>query len=339
MVWVAALVLNVGGVMVDPATAANGDTARDIRARGEIRCGTNPILGFGFQGVSGRWDGFFIDFCRAVAAAVLGDAEKVDVVSVETQSRWDALRSGDTDINMDGATWTLGRDTAMGFDFPGIYLYDGQRFLGGPTVHPGSVRQAEGKSVCVIKGTTAEANLRDFLTRTDLELTVITVASDEGAWLSFSKGRCDLFVNDGIGLALRNVNHASDPTANHLLTEVISKEPLGPVVRADDHQWFEITRWVLNILVAAEEQGLTQATISRVEGVGGSDRAVLAGLGNDEAAALGLESGWSLRVIKQVGNYGEIFDRHLGMNSPLKLERGLNALWTEGGLMYAPPLQ
>jgi general L-amino acid transport system substrate-binding protein len=233
----------------------------------------------------------------------------------------------------------------MGFDFPGVYLFDGQRFLAGPKVPRGSMREAEGHSVCVIQGTTAEENLRNFLARTNLHLIVITVKSDEGAWLSFTKGRCDMFVNDGIGMALRNANAAPVPSANHLMGEVISKEPLGPVVRSDDHEWFEIIRWVLEVLVAAEEQGVTRAGMSLMEKGGqveegaGADRAVLLGKGNDGAAALGLDPGWIVRVITQVGNYGEIFDRHLGADSSLKLARGVNALWTDGGLMYAPPLQ
>jgi general L-amino acid transport system substrate-binding protein len=224
----------------------------------------------------------------------------------------------------------------MGFDFPGIYLYDGQRFLAGPSVLARSAREAAGDRVCVIQGTTTEANLRAYLAREKLSMTLVLLSSDEGAWLSFSKGRCDLFANDGIGLALRNANHAPVPSANHLLTDVLSKEPLGPVVRGDDHQWFEIVRWVLNVLVAAEEM---EGEHRSGEPDSGSDAAVLAGLGDDRGGALGLEPGWAARVVGQVGTYGAIFDRHLGKGSALGLDRGLNDLWTRGGLMYAPPLQ
>ncbi|ABC23315.1 amino acid ABC transporter substrate-binding protein [Rhodospirillum rubrum] len=324
-----------------PALAANGDTLTSIRDRGSVTCGTNPIPGFGFPDSDGNWRGFFIDFCRALAAATLGDPTAFEVVPVESNSRWEALNSHTTDVNVDGSTWTLSRDTALGFDFPGVLIYDGQRFLAKPSVPEGSVKAAAGLRVCIIMGTTAEVNLRDFLKKNDLEMTVIATESDEGAWTSFLKGRCELFVNDGIGLALRNALHMTPPRVNHLMTEAISKEPLGPVVRGDDHQWLEINRWVLNVLIAAEEAGISSTTLvdpSPTADLSSEDR-VFVGGPEDNAAALGLEPGWARRVIAAVGNYGEVFDRNLGKGSEIGLDRGVNALWSEGGLMISPPLQ
>ncbi len=315
------------------------DTLDDILARGTLRCGTNPLPGFSQQEADGAWRGFMVDICRAVAAAILEDADRIEIVLVEANTRWDALAKGRTDLNVDGATWTLARDTTRGFDFPGVYLYDGQRVIirGDLPVH--GLVEAEGEAICVVTGTTSESNLDDYLARLGVGMVVKRLASDEGAWTAFLNGRCAMFTSDGIGLALRRALHAPDPSAFRFLPEVISREPLGPVVRSGEHRLFEVVRWVLNVMIAAEESGLTSENIdNKALQPRRTDARVLTGQAEDNGPAMGLTPGWAYRVVKQVGSYGEVFTRNLGVGSPVNLPRGLNALWREGGVMYAPPL-
>lgn len=321
------------------ASATAGATLDVVRGRGALVCGINPVVGLATFQPDGRWTGFLIDFCRAIAAATVGDRDRVEVVAVESANRFDALKSGAIDVLVDGATWTLGREAELGFIFPAVYLYDGQGFLAHKDLKARSLYEAGAASVCTITETTSIANLEDYLGSHPLPLKLVPVQSNEGGWSAFLKRRCDIMTNDVSGLIVRRALHSPNPDDYVLLTDIISKEPLGPAVRADDLAWVQVVRWVVLAMIAAEEKGVTQASaISQTVGKDPEARA-LVGLGNDHAKALGLEPGWARRVLQQVGNYGEVFDRNLGAGSSLKLDRGLNRLWTQGGLLYAAPFR
>ncbi|MBY0431400.1 MAG: amino acid ABC transporter substrate-binding protein, partial [Rhodospirillales bacterium] len=327
-VWVMAASVPAGAGVLD-----------DVRQRGALRCGANPIVGYAIPNESGKWVGFNVDFCRALAAAIFKDAERFEVVPVESKTRFRALANGTVDLLVDGTTWTLERDVTMGFSFAGVWLYDGQGFLAKKSLGIRSMKEAGEASVCVADGTTSRRNVEDYLRAYDLKAKVVVVQSDEGAWTSFLKGRCDIITNDRFGLIMRSVLHSADARQYALLPEMISKEPLGPVVRAGDDRWFKLVRWVLSALIAAEERGLSARRVVAVPADADTELRILSGQGDDHAEHLGLEPGWARRAIEQVGHYGEIFDRHFGAHSPLKAERGVNALWNRGGLMYAPPFK
>lgn len=318
---------------------AHGTTLDLIRNRGTLTCGINPVVGLATFDAGGRWSGFLVDFCRAIGAAVLGDSGRIDIVAVESGNRFDALRGGSVDVLIDGATWTLGREAEMKLSFPAVYLYDGQGFLAHKDLKARSLKEAGAATVCAITETTSIANLEDYLATHPLPLKLLPVQSNEGGWSSFLKRRCDIMTNDLSGLVTRRALHSPNPDDYVLLSDVISKEPLGPVVRSDDPEWTTVVRWVVLAMIAAEESGLGQGNVR--ERAASSDPQVraLLGLGDDHARALGLERGWARRIIEQVGNYGEVFERHLGAQSAMKGERGLNRLWTKGGLLYAPPFK
>lgn len=338
MLRAVAIVLGLG-MLLAAAPASAGPTLEQVRSRGTLICGINPMVGYAYITPDGRWSGFMVDFCRAVAAAVLGDAERFEVVAVESQNRFDALSSGTVDLLTEGTTWTLTRETENRFAFPVIYLYDGQGFLAHKDLKARTLKDAGGATVCAITETTSIANLEDYLAVHPLPLKLLPVQSDEGGWSSFLKRRCDIMTNDRSGLIVRRALHSPNPSDYVLLDEVISKEPLGPVVRAGDPDWTRTVRWVVLAMIAAEEHGVGRANAVTLASSGDAEVRALLGTGDDRAKALGLQRGWARRIIEQVGNYGEVFDRHLGADSPLKADRGLNRLWTQGGLLYAPPFK
>jgi len=329
----AALVLGLA------ASTAQAATLDDVKARGTLNCGVNPNLaGFGAKGADGSYAGFDVDFCRAVASAALGDPAKVTYVPLNAQERFDALKAGKVDVLARNTTWTMDRETAMPLRFPGISYYDGQGFIVKKLLGVTSALQLSGASICFQTGTTTESNVEDFFR--EKEMTFVPVRFDklDDLVAAFDAGKCDTFTTDMSALYAVRLR-LKDPDAAMVLQDVISKEPLGPAIRQGDEQWLNIVRWTLYALVNAEELGITAANVDD-EKTKSKNAAVrrLLGVEGTDGASMGLDADWAARTIKAVGNYGEIFDRNLGPNTPLAINRGINALWNKGGLLYAPPM-
>jgi ABC-type amino acid transport/signal transduction systems, periplasmic component/domain len=324
---------------------AAADTLERVRDGGMLRCGVSS-RGQGLSTVdgSGHWQGFFIDMCRALAAAVTGNADHVEFVEANTENRFSILRNGEVDVVMEGTTWNLLRDATFGVDFPVVYLFDGQSFIAHRSLGVARlddlarVAAAGDHSVCVIEQTTTLRNLEIWMARSGVHLTLKRVRSDEGALSAFFNHHCDLFTSDRISLHTQRRIKAPNSADYVILPEVISKEPLSPMVRVDEKRWFDLVRWVFLITVLAEEKGITAANAAAMKDSPDAEVRKLLGVTPGLGKGLGLDDDWGWRVVTQVGNYGEIFDRHLGAGSPLGFERGLNALWSRGGLLYAPPL-
>ena len=314
-------------------SAQAGDTLNEVRARGTLRCGVSEaVAGFATKDASGRWAGLDVDFCRAVAAVALGDAGKVTLVPLRASARFPALQLKTIDLLTHETTWTLDREAGLRVQFAGILFYDAQGFMVPATSGVVSVAQLGGATVCVEKGTTHERHLTTYFAARSLRVTAVVIDSAAGVADAFFAGRCGAYTSDAAKLASTRLR-APAGRSFLILPERISKEPLAPVVRRGDEDWLTLVRWVLFALITAEEHGITQESIRR-PGVGrvlASDR--------EAARALGTDPDWALRAVESVGNYGEMFERNLGDRSPLKLERGLNRLWTQGGLMYAPPMR
>ena len=334
-----AVAVMVGWVVLAlSATAAQAQSTLDsVRGKGALQCGVNTSLaGFSQPDSKGVWKGLDVDLCRAVAAAVFGDASKVRYTPLTAQQRFTALQSGEIDVLSRNTTWTLSRDTSLGLNFAGVNYYDGQGFMVPKKLGVKSAKQLNGATVCVQPGTTTELNLADYFRANGMKFKPVVIEKLEEVTNAYFSGRCDVYTTDVSGLVAVRGSRAPNPADHVILPEVISKEPLGPVVRHGDDKWFDIVKWSLFAMIEAEELGLTSANIDKRAGeknpaiqrfVGGTG-----GLGK----MLGLDDKWALNIVRQVGNYGESFDRNL---KPLGFERGQNALWTKGGLMYAPPLR
>ena len=295
------------------------------------------ILGFSAQDASGRWTGLDVDFCRAVAAAALGDPAKVSFVPLRASARFIALKAGAIDLLSRNTTWTFDREAGLNVRFVGVLFYDGQGFMVLRKKAPKTVAGLKGASVCVEKGTTSAKHLADYSTARRLGMTPLVLDSAADLVDAFTSGRCRALTADASRLAGIRMRVPGDARGFVILPERISKEPLGPAVRGGDEEWLTIVRWVLITLIAAEESEVTRGNVrERMRDV--DVRQVLRP-DDDISKALGLDAEWTTRVIQSVGNYGEMFERNVGEASPLKLERGLNQLWTEGGLMYAPPIR
>jgi general L-amino acid transport system substrate-binding protein len=316
------------------------DLLPTIQARGQLRCGVSEgIPGFSQRDADGRWTGLDADFCRAVAAAVLGDADRIEFVPLKASTRFPALEARRVDLLARNTTWTLTRESVLGVQFPAVLLYDGQGFLVPVSKGIENPRQLDGAVVCLEKGTTHVANLQRYAHRQGITITPLVLDSVPEVAAAFFAGRCAAYSSDSGQLAATRLQAPSGPEGYRVLPERISKEPLAPVVWGGDPRWASVVRWVLYALILAEEDGITQADVEAKvaagEGLGGW-------ISPDEyklvSQALGLTRGWAVRAIKTVGNYGEVFERNLGRDSPLDIERGLNRLWTQGGLMYAPPV-
>jgi general L-amino acid transport system substrate-binding protein len=321
------------------ASAASADTLAEIKKRGLLLCGSNAKLsGFGLQDESGRWAGFDVDFCRAIAAAIFGDAGKVKFVPLAPKDRLQALRSGQIDVLASNTTWTLSRETGQDLLFAGITYYDGQGFIVPKKLNIASALELTGTSVCVQQSTTSELNLADFFQVNGMTYKPVTFTTAEEAIKAYDNGQCQAYTADSSDLYASRMALAH-PEANIVLPEIISKEPLGPVVRQGDGRWFNIVKWVLFAMVNAEELGITSANADEKLKSESPDVRRLLGFEGNFGEAMGLDPEWAYRIVKLVGNYGEVFDRNLGDNSPLKINRGLNALWTKGGLLYAPPVR
>lgn len=323
------------------AGGAQAATLDDVRARGDLHCGINTgLIGFAAPDDKGTWRGFDVDFCRAIAAAVLGDASRVKYKNLTGKTRFTSLRSGEIDVLSRNTTWTFGRDADLQLTFAGVNYYDGQGFMIPKKLGVTSARQLAGASVCIQTGTTTELNLAEYFRLNRMTYEAVPVETSNEALTNYLAGRCDVYTTDASGLAA--IRAATDAPAEHvILPEIISKEPLGPVVRQGDDQWADIARWTLNAMIAAEELGITSANVAeRARGTGNPEIDRL--LGKEELQgrqALGLAPDWAVRIVSQVGNYGEVFEKHLGVKTPLGIARGLNAQWRDGGLMYAPPFR
>src|ERR1700712_2231577 len=318
-----------------------GKTLAAVRARGTVKCGvTNGVAGFSAPDTQGNWTGLDVDNCRAIAAAVLGDPKKVDFVPLNSQQRFSALQAGEVDILARNTTWNLTRDASPGFNFTTINYYDGQGFLVPKKLKITSAKQLKNATICTQSGTTNEKNVSDWFKAQSIPIKTVVFESFEASFKAFFAGRCQAFTTDASALAgLRN-KEAPNADDYLILPELISKEPLAPLVRRGDDEWFAIAKWVPNALIEAEEFGITQANIDELK-ASSKDPAQqrLVGSGDDLGKLLGLDKDWSYRAIKAVGNYGEIFERNVGPKSVLKLPRGANNLWNKGGLLYALPVK
>ncbi len=311
-----------------------------MKANGTLRCGVvEHGPGLATQDINGKWAGFYPDFCRAVAAAVLGNTDHVEFVPVTINTSYAVLTDRSVDLLAQGRTWTLHRDADLGVAFPALYLFDGQSFMTHRTAGIARLADLHGKTVCTSKGSTTMENLMDSNWAHGLQLKIAAYETSQSAYLSFFSWRCDAVIDDATTLAANRVNAGSDPDDFVILPERIAKEPLFPVVRHGDEAWASVVRWVVNALIEAEELGLTEANIDAA--LNSDDPAVrrFVGLEPGLGHGLGLDAGWAYRVVKATGNYGELYDRTIGMGSPLKLERGPNRLWNQGGLMWSPPFQ
>lgn len=324
--------------LAPPATAA--DTLAQVKSRGTLRCGvSNGIAGFSIKDPSGHWSGLEVDFCRAVAAAALGDAEKVTFIPLRASERFPALKSKVIDLLARLSTWTLSREADLKVQFAGILFYDGQGFMVPAGSGVKSVAQLSGATICVEKGTTHERNLTDHFIASGLSVQPLIIDSVSEVANAFFSGRCKAYTSDVSQLAITRLRAPAGRTFD-ILPERISKEPLGPAVRSGDEEWLTLVRWVLFALVAAEEHGITHDNVRAIRETA-KHPALRRALGADGglSQALGIDPEWALRAVESVGNYGESFDRNLGSHSPLHLERSLNRPWTQGGLMYAPPIR
>lgn len=323
------------------APAHAGKTLDAVKQRGAVKCGvTNGVAGFSAPDTQGNWSGLDVDSCRAIAAAVLGDARKVEFVPLNSQQRFAALQAGEVDILARNTTWNLTRDASLGLNFTTINYYDGQGFLVPKKIKVTSAKQLKGATICTQSGTTNEKNVADWSKAQGIPVKTVVFESFEASFKAFFAGRCQAFTTDTSALAgLRN-KEAPNPDDYLILPELISKEPLAPAVKRGDDEWFAIAKWVPNALIEAEEVGITQANIDELKG-SSKDPAQqrLLGTGDDLGKLLGLDKEWSYRAIKAVGNYGEIFERNVGPKSVLKLPRGANNLWNKGGLLYALPVR
>ncbi|MCP4488215.1 MAG: amino acid ABC transporter substrate-binding protein [Gammaproteobacteria bacterium] len=323
------------------ATGATAGTLQDVKARGELNCVvTTGVAGFGAPNDTGRWEGFDVDFCRATAAAVLGDPDKVKFVPTTGKTRFTVLNSGEGDLLYRNTTITMSRDADLKLTFLGVNYYDGQGFMVPKALGVTSAKQLDGASVCIQTGTTTELNLADYFRANNMSYEPVTIETNEEGQVNYLAGRCDVYTTDASGLASTRGSF-DKPNAHIILPEIISKEPLGPAVRQGDDEWADVTRWVLNLLIAAEELGITQANIKQHAAKAGDNPSInrIAGTEGDFGAMIGLDKQWAVRAVSAVGNYGEIFERNIGVNTPLGLARGLNAQWTNGGILYAAPLR
>ena len=321
------------------AGIASAQTLADVQARGTLKCGSNEgLAGFAFPDSSGNMQGFDVALCRAVAAATLGDAQAVEFVPLTSQTRFTALAAGEVDVLVRNSTWTFTRDNDLGLDFVGVNYYDGQGFMVRRDLGVSSASELDGATVCIQTGTTTELNLADFFRVNNISYEPVPVATNAEGQQQYLAGACDVYTTDVSGLAATRATFEN--AGEHvILPEIVSKEPLGPVVRHGDNAWGDIVRWTLYALIAAEENGVTSANVREMASATTDNPEINRMLGTEGELGqkLGLSSDWVVNVISSVGNYGEIFEAYIGENTPVGLARGLNAQWTDGGLMYAPP--
>lgn len=322
-----------------PAAQPQGATLATVRERGYLQCGVSTGLpGFSNPDDKGVWTGIDVDFCKAVAAAVFGDDSKVKYRPLNAKDRFTALQSGEVDVLSRNTTWTMSRDTSLGFNFAGVIYYDGQGFLVKKASKITSAAQLNGATICTQTGTTTELNLADYFRGQNMTYKVLPFEKNEEALSAYDSGRCDAYTTDASGLHAQKLI-LKNPDEHLVLPEVISKEPLGPLVRQGDPQWEDIVRWTLFALIDAEELGVTSTNVNQMKASQSPEVRRMLGTEGDFGQALGLSKNWAVDAIGAVGNYGEMFERNVGLKTPLGIPRGLNALWRNGGLMYAPPIR
>jgi len=329
----------VAGAAMAVSGVASAGTLDDVKARGAVNCGSNTgLAGFGQPDAQGTWNGFDVDYCRAVAAAVFGDATKVKFVPLSAKDRFTALQSKEVDVLIRNTTWTSSRDTTQGFNFTGVTYYDGQGFMVRKKLKVNSALELSGASVCTQQGTTTELNLADFFRAKNMKFEAVVFATSDETIKAYDAGRCDAFTTDASGLYSERLRLAN-ADEHIVLPEVISKEPLGPAVRRGDDQWFALVKWVHYGLLTAEELGVTKANVDQMKTSTNPDVKRLLGVEGEFGKSLGVANDFMVPLIKQLGNYGEIFEKNLGSTSQLKIARGVNQLWNKGGLQYAPPIR
>ena len=322
------------------AGSAQAGTLEDVQARGVLNCVVSTgVAGFAYPDDAGEWHGFDIDFCRATAAAVLGDPKAIKAVTSTGKTRFTKLNAAEGDVLWRNTTVTFSRDVGVKLRFHGINYYDGQGFMVRKDLGVSSAADLNGASICIQTGTTTELNLADYFHSNGMKYEAVTIETNDEARQNYTAGRCDVYTTDASGLAATRSTF-TDPEDHVILPEIISKEPLGPATRHGDDQWSDIVTWVLNATVTAEEKGITSANVDDMMANSKDPEALrLLGVEGNQGAELGLSVDWAYNIIKSVGNYGEIFERNIGVNTPIGLARGLNALWTDGGLQYSPPFR
>ncbi len=332
-----ALAVAMTGLMASQAQAAT--TLENVKSRGNVQCGVSQgLAGFSNPDDKGNWTGLDVEFCRAVAAAVFGDANAVKFTPLSAKERFTALSSGEIDILSRNTTWTMTRDTQLGLNFAGVNYYDGQGMMVPKELGVTSATELDGAAVCTNTGTTTELNITDFFRANGMSFELVAFEKADEVVQAYDSGRCDIYTTDRSGLAAQRLR-MTDPTAHIVLPEIISKEPLGPVVRQGDDQWFNIVKWTHNAMINAEEFGVTAANAEEMAKSDNPGIKRLLGTEGEFGSELGLSNDWAFNIISQVGNYAESYNRNVGPDTALQLERGVNALWSDGGLMYAPPVR
>ncbi len=329
--------LTVAGLAAGAASAATLD---DVKAKGFLQCGvTTGLTGFAAPDANGEWEGFDVGVCRAVAAAIFGDPTAVKFTPTTGKTRFTALASGEIDMLARNTTWTFTRDVDLKFEFTGINYYDGQGFMVPKELGVTSAKELDGATVCIQTGTTTELNLADYFRANNMSYEPVPIETNSEAQQQYLANACDVYTTDRSGLAATRATF-ENPADHVILPETISKEPLGPLVRHGDHEWGDVVRWVLNALIIAEEKGVTSANVDELaKGTDNPEINRLLGTEGSYGEILGLDAAWAVNAIKAGGNYGELFEKHIGENTPIGLARGLNAQWTDGGLLYAPPFR
>jgi general L-amino acid transport system substrate-binding protein len=332
-------IIGLAAFVAVAAQAAAAQTLDAIRDRGKLICGINPDLpGFAARDQEGAWRGFDVDFCRAVAAAIFNDADKVEFKALSNADRLTALKNGDIDLLSRNTTWTMARETALGINFAAVTYYDGQGFLVRSNLKVESALELGGKSICVQTGTTTEANLGDYFRGNKLTYRVNAFPSADEALAAYNEGRCDAFTTDTSALFAERLKLAK-PDEHVILPDIISKEPLSPAVRQGDDRWFKVVQWTHFVMLNAEELGVTSKTIEQAMTSDNPEVRRLVGLDGSAGTEIGLTNDWAARIIRLVGNYDEVFERNVGAGSKLGIPRGINQLWTHGGIQYAPPIR
>ena len=318
---------------------ALADTLDEVKAKGFVQCGVSQGLpGFSNPDESGNWTGIDVDVCKGVAAAIFGDADAVKYTPLSAKERFTALQSGEVDVLSRNTTWTLVRDTALGLDFVGVNYYDGQGFMVRKDLGVKSAKELNGASVCVNIGTTTELNMADFFRANDMDYEPVVFEKADEVVAAYDSGRCDTYTTDRSGLAAQRLK-LKDPDAHMVLPETISKEPLGPVVRHGDNKWGDVVRWTLYAMLEAEEYGVDSGNVDQMMDSKNPVIKRILGVEGDLGQSLGLPNDWAYNVLKQVGNYAEIYDKNVGPDTPLKLARGVNRLWKDGGIQYPMPVR
>jgi general L-amino acid transport system substrate-binding protein len=340
MTWtLKAAAIAVAAVVGSTGAMAQQKVLDQVKARGKIICGVGTgLAGFGQPDDKGQWTGLDVEFCRALAAATVGDPMKVDFKALTAKERFTALQSGEVDLLARNTTWTISRDSSLGLSFAGVNFYDGQGFMVKKSLGVKSAKELKGASVCVQTGTTTELNLADFFRANKMEYKPVVFEKNDEVTAAYDAGRCDAFTTDASGLYAERLR-LKTPDENVVLPEIISKEPLGPVVRQGDSQWFTIVKWVHFAMLNAEELGVTQKNVDEMAGSANPEIKRLLGKEGEFGKGIGLDNDWVVKIVKAVGNYGESYERNVGAGSRLKIDRGLNKLWNAGGLQYAPPIR